>query len=284
MSLSLSASVLAAETGALSRSGKPPRFAVFPRLCVALLMLSTAAHAQDQSDEGPSVTPYRPSVSTPAALSAPGYLEFEAGGQREYEANLRTDSVPYSVKLGFTPDWGVRITGNAWLHQRDDSGQSLSGFGDTSVIFKRRFAVNDTSDFGMEAGVTFPTARSGLGDDKADATLTGIYSADIGALHTDMNLEWTHVGAVDPGVSHSQILWAASLSRSFLERWGVVGEFSGTQQHGLDNTSQFLLAASYNVSKTLVLDAGFAHSLRHGNSDHSIFAGLTVLGPRLFTP
>jgi hypothetical protein len=253
-------------------------------LAVALLALSTAAHAQDQSDEGPSVTPYRPSVSTPAALSAPGYLELEVGGQREYEGNLRTDSAPYSLKLAFTPDWGMLVTGNAWLHQRDESGQSLSGFGDTALVLKRRFAVNDASAFGMEAGVTFPTARSGLGDGKADATVTGIYSADIGTFHTDMNLEWTHVGAAAPGVSHDQVLWAAALSRSFLERWGVVGEFSGTQQHGLASTSQFLLAASYNVSKTLVLDAGFAHSLRHGSSDRSIFAGLTVLGPRLFTP
>jgi len=162
------------------------------------------------------------------------------------------------------------------------AGQSLSGIGDTAVVLKRRFAVNDASAFGLEAGVTFPTARSGLGDGKSDATVTGIYSADLGSFHTDLNLEWTHVGAVDPGVSHSQVLWAAALSRSFLERWGAVGEFSGTQQHGLDSTSQFLLAASYNISKTLVLDAGFAHSLRHGHSDRSIFAGFTVLGPRLF--
>jgi hypothetical protein len=260
------------ETGALSRSA------------VALMMVGAVAHAQDQSDEGPSVTPYRPSVSTPASLSAPGYLELEAGGQREYEGNVRTDSVPYSLKLAFTPDWGVLVTGNAWLHERDEGGQSLSGFGDTSLLLKCRFAVNDASAFGIEAGVTFPTAGSGLGDAKADATVTGIYSADIGTFHTDLNLEWTHVGAVDAGISHNQILWAAALSRSFTERWGAVGEFSGTQQHGLASTSQFLLAASYNVSKTLVLDAGFAHSLRHGSSDRSIFAGLTVLGPRLFTP
>ena len=33
--------------------------------------------------DAPEVTPYRPTVSNPAALSAPGLLEFEAGVARE---------------------------------------------------------------------------------------------------------------------------------------------------------------------------------------------------------
>lgn len=62
----------------------------------------------------------------------------------------------------------------------------------------------------------------------------------------------------------------------------MVGEFSGTRQRGVDGSSQFLLAASCNLSKTLTLDAGFARSLRSGAPDWSFFTGLTVLGPRLF--
>ena len=42
-------------------------------------MVSVAQSAEDQ----PSVTPYRPSVSTPAILSAPGWIELEAGIQRD---------------------------------------------------------------------------------------------------------------------------------------------------------------------------------------------------------
>jgi hypothetical protein len=244
-----------------------------------------SASAQTPPDDQPSVTPYRPSVSTPAALSAPGYLELEAGGLRERESGAaRRDSLPYTLKLAFTPDWGVRIGGDAWVRQRDDTGQSLGGGGDTGVVLKRRFAVDETSAFGLEASATFPTARRGLGSGKSDTSLVGIYSADLGAYHTDLNLGLTRVGAVDPGAGRTQTLWAASLSRSFLERWGVVGEFSGTRQHGVDSTSQILLAGSYNVSKSLTLDAGFAHSLRSGVPDRSIFAGFTVLGPRLFSP
>jgi len=247
------------------------------------LCICASACAQTPPDDQPSVTPYRPSVSTPATLSAPGWLELEAGGLRERESGAaRRDSVPYTLKLAFTPDWGVRIGGEAWVNRHDDTGETLSGFGDTAVVLKRRFAVDEGSAFGLEAGAKFPTAQHGLGSGKADTALVGIYSADFSAYHTDMNFGLTHVGAVDPGASRVQALGAASLSRSFLERWGVVGELSGTHQRGVESTSQVLVALSYNVAKSLTLDAGVARSLRSGVSDRSVFAGLTMLGLRLF--
>ena len=62
------------------------------------------------AEDPPSVTPYRPSVSTPAALSAPGWMEVEAGVQiNRGNAPARRDSLPYTLKLAFTPDWGIQI-------------------------------------------------------------------------------------------------------------------------------------------------------------------------------
>jgi hypothetical protein len=59
-----------------------------------------------------------------------------------------------------------------------------------------------------------------------------------------------------------------------------VGELSGTAQSGVEDSRQLLLAASYNVSKRLTLDAGAAKSLRRGDSTWSAFAGLTWLAAR----
>jgi len=42
------------------------------------------------------------------------------------------------------------------------------------------------------------------------------------------------------------------------------------------------MAATYNASKSLALDAGLAQSLRARIPDASVFMGVTVLGPRLF--
>jgi len=266
-----------------SREGTPHLWSRRFALVLHAFCFCASARAQTPPDDQPSVTPYRPSVSTPAALSAPGWLELEAGGLRERESGAaHRDSLPYTLKLAFTPDWGVRIGGEAWVSQHEDIGETLSGFGDTAVVLKRRFAVDESSAFGLEAGAKFPTARSGLGSGKADTALVGIYSADFTVYHTDVNFGLAHLGAVDPGASRVQALGAASLSRSFLERWGVVGELSGTHQRGVESTSQILVALSYSVAKSLTLDAGVARSLRSGVPDRSVFAGLTMLGLRLF--
>ena len=233
--------------------------------------------------EGPAVTPYRPSVSTPAALSAPGWLELEVGGLHAHDgSSARRDSLPYTLKLAFSEDWGVRLGGEGWVRQRDEAGKRLSGGGDTNIVLKRRFGIDDTAAFGLEAGATLPTARTGLGTGKSDYSVNGIYSADLGRYHTDLNLVTTRAGQVDPGVSRTQLLWAASLSTPLSDRWGVVGELSGTRQRGTDHTAQFLAAASYSVSRSLVLDAGLSRSLRSGAPAWTGFAGLTVLLGRLF--
>lgn len=250
---------------------------------VAATFCCTTASAQTPSDDRPSVTPYRPSVSTPAALSAPGWLEIEAGAlHARASGSEHRDSLPYTLKLAFTPDWGVRVGGDAWVRQTDDSGHRTSGGGDGSVVLKRRFAINDTSAFGLEAGATLPVGRHGITSDSSDYSLNAIYSADIGDYHTDLNLVSTRIGSVDAGVSRAQKLWAASLSKSLDEHWGIVGELSGTQQHGTESSSQVLFAASYNISKSLALDAGVARSIRSGVANSSVFTGLTMLLGRLF--
>lgn len=190
--------------------------------------------------------------------------------------------MPYTLKLAFSDDWGIRIGGDAWVRQRDETGQGVSGGGDTGVVLKRRFAVDDISAFGVEAGATVPTARSGLGSGKSDYALNGIYSADLERYHADLNLVLTRFGQTDAGVSRNQLLWAASLSRAITDRWGIVGELSGTRQHGTDTTAQLLAAASYNASRSLTLDAGVSTSIRSGGPDWSLFGGLTVLLGRLF--
>ena len=252
-------------------------------LAAAAVLIGTAAVAQSAGGDLPSVTPYRPSVSTPAALSAPGWLEIEAGALHERgSGSTRGDSLPYTLKLAVTPDWGVRLGGDAWVRQTDAGGQRLSGLGDSSIVLKRRFELNDASALGLEAGATLTTGRRGIGSSKSDYSVTGIYSADLGDWHTDLNLGSTRIGAPDAGTRRTQTLWAASLSTALTERWGVVGELSGTRQGGVDSTRQFLFAASYNLSKSLTLDAGLARSLRSGAPEWSVFTGFTLLGPRLF--
>jgi hypothetical protein len=263
-------------------SGRAPlrHFSRCAAVALAVAMLRPAQAAAD--DEGPSATPYRPSVSVPAALSAPGWLEIEAGLQQNHDGVVaRRDSAPLTFKLAFTPDWGVRLGIDGWVHTHDDP-DSESGVGDTSVVLKRRFAVSDATAWGLELGETFPTAKSSIGIGHAATTVNGIFSSDFApAWHTDINLNVTHLGGSGQP-SPWQTGWAAAFSRTLTDTWGAVGELSGTYQASYGNTAQFLAAASWNQSPAAVFDFGFARGLNDATPRWQVFAGVTVRLGKVF--
>lgn len=246
--------------------------------CIAIVH-----HAAAQAEDLPAVTPYRPSVSTPAALSVPGWLEVEAGLQSSRAADpVRRNSLPYTLKLAFSPDWGLRVGGDLVVRQRAADGSVLRGGGDTSLVLKRRLAVNDASAFGVELGVKFPTARTGVGSGHSDASLNGIYSSDFAQnWHTDINLSATRLGG-DQGISPWQKGWAAALSRNLSEKWGIVGELSGTRQSANASTSQALVATSYSVSPSMTFDFGVSKGLSAASGGWSVFSGVTFVAAHLF--
>jgi hypothetical protein len=249
-------------------------------VAVTLAVSSAAAWA----DEAPAVTPYRPSVSTPASLSAPGWLEVEAGVQSSRaDEPRRRDTLPYTLKLAFTPDWGIRIGGDAVVRELAADGSSMRGGGDTTIVLKRRFAVDETSAFGAELSAKLPTARQGLGSGRTDVGLNGIYSDDFaGSWHVDLNASATHLGGAEAGTSAWQKGGAAALSRTLSDKWSTVGELSGTQRSGADRTSQALVAASYSPSRTVTFDAGVSKGLSTASGGWSVFTGVTLLAARLF--
>jgi hypothetical protein len=238
------------------------------------------AHAVSAAEESPTVTPYRPSVSTPAALSATGWVEVETGVQRlDGGGASARDSLPYTIKYAFSPDWGIRIGGEALVHARGAGTE----WGDTSFVVKRRFGLDEHHALGLELGATLPTAsqlHSGSG--KTDASVNGIYSADLPAqLHTDLNLVLTRQGAVDAGDGRIQTLLAAALSGPVNAQWGWVGELSGTRQSGVAKTAQILCAASYSPARAVTWDFGAARGLTSASTRWSWFSGVTFLAGRL---
>jgi hypothetical protein len=265
--------------------------ALAPALCVALSVIAAAARADDApavDEGGPAVVPYRPSVSTPAQLSAPGYLELEAGGLRTNGPDRGTSrfTLPYTLKLAFTPDWGIRVGGDAWVRQvdgPDGAHEAHKGGGDTAVVLKRRFAVSDATAWGLELGEKFPTAGGTLGSGHADTTLNAIFSSDFApSWHTDLNLNETRLGVPSGESRQWQTGWAAAFSRTITDAWGAVGELSGTHQVAMANTAQALVAASWNASPAAVFDFGYAHGLTDASPHNQFFAGVTVRLAKVF--
>ncbi|HEX6833845.1 MAG TPA: hypothetical protein VF132_09975 [Rudaea sp.] len=249
--------------------------------CNALIvatLLSCACGTARADDDGPTVTPYRPTISNPADLPVPGWLEGELGVLATHaEDRTRDDSVPWLLKFAFDEDHGVLVGGNAYVRSAAAGMPAQNGVGDTSIEWKQRFSVSANAAFGIEAGVVLPTAEHGLGIGKPESLVNGIFSADVGAWHVDLNLARAHFAAHPLGASAWQTAWAAAVSAPLGTDWGAAFELSGTYQRGIATQSQALFALNYNASHRVVLDAGVAYGLAHDAHDRSLFAGATLL-------
>ena len=237
---------------------------------VALVWLPTAAGAAEVDD---AITPYRPSVSSPAQLPLAGQLEFEFGGLQARSGNARRGSLPYQFKLAFSPEWGLLVGGEAHVWARDGEARS-EGLGDTSILLKRAWIVDDASAFGMEFGAKLPTAKNDIGSGKADYGVNAIYSRDVGPVHIDANFNATRFGLVDAGSSRTQLGASALFSMELSALSGVTGEVSGTHRAGADNGLQLLTALTFSPSKRLTFDIGVARALRPTPAGTLLFAGV----------
>ncbi len=251
---------------------------------LALALLCAAALAR-AADSQPAATPYRPSVSAPAALPEPGWLDVEFGAQRiKGGGDKLRDSLPFAAKLAFDADWGVVLGGELAVHRSDWSGPSFDGLGDTTLLLKRRIATADEGTaWGFSVGFKTPTAKDSIGSGKSDALLTGIFSSDFaGDLHLDANLAVTRLGASGPREGRSQYAWALALSRSLNERWSIFAEPSGGSRRGVASTAQLMVGASYSLSKRVVFDCAVARGLNGASPDWQLLAGVTLLLGRLW--
>ncbi|MBJ7313750.1 transporter [Rugamonas sp. CCM 8940] len=247
-------------------------------LILGATLLSQSVHAED----APPVTPYRPSVSSPAQLPAPGQLELELGGLSSKSDGQRRNSLPFAFKLGFSEEWGVVLGGEAWVRARDDDGARVQGVGDTAFVLKRAFLVDSATAFGLELGAKAPTARDSIGSGRADYSVNGIFSRDLGKVHMDANFNLLRLGAVEEGSGRTQSGLSAAFSLPLSERWGAAAEWSGTRRGGAASTAQLLLAASYSPSKRLTFDFGLARGLNRASPDLSLFTGVVLPLARLW--
>lgn len=222
------------------------------------------------------VSPYRPSVSSPALLPAPGQLEFEAGGLATRSGASRRSSLPYTLKLAFSPEWGILLGGEAYVSARD-GGPRARGVGDTTLVLKRAFVLDDDTALGLELGSKLPSAKDSIGSGRADYSLNGIFSSDLGQFHLDTNLNLTRIGlAPDDEGGRLQTGWSAALSMPLSEQWDGTAEISANRRPGDGHAAQLLLATSYSASKLLVIDFGLARRLSGTAPDWSLFSGLVL--------
>ena len=244
-------------------------------LSLLLIQFSVFAYA-DTINEDYAITPYRPSVSSPAQLPLSGHLELEIGGLSTKTDSAKRNSTPYGLKLAFNEQWGAVITGEAIVQTDNGQGSRAYSFGDSSLVLKRAFTLDKDTALGLEAGIKLPTAKDNIGTGKTDYSINSIVSHDFGSIHMDANFNLTHVGFVNDGESSVQKGEAASFSYPLSEKIGLIAELSGVQRTGTPSTLQLLTAFTYSPSKILTFDIGIATGLNRASQDYSAFFGAVL--------
>lgn len=226
-------------------------------------------------------TPYRPTVSNPAYLPVPNYVEVEMGWQslKAKSTERHRHSIPYLLKYAFTERIGVLIGGEAVVMEDQANRPTQSGFGDITGLVKLVHPLNTImpSAFGLEGGMKFPSAPSTIGTDRTDFLLNGIYSLAYGQFGLDLNLLYTRLGGAQGTQGKNEVGWVTTASYSVTDRVGVAGEFFGSHREGVRPFLQYLSALSYAITPRVVGDAGVAFGLTGASQEWTLFTGLTIL-------
>ena len=230
------------------------------------------------SAQEPAVTPYRPTVSNPADLPAPGFLESEFGALSGKGGGFRRrDSIPVLLKYGFTENAGLLFGGEGRVRLTGNDGERAEGGGDSVLLLKLRHPLTKKAALGLEAGYKFATAKKEIGSGKNDAIMNGIASIELNGWQIDANLGVTRLGLETTGESRHAYNLSLAAAHAIAQDWNAAAEVSGVSQKGVPVTSQYLMALAYSFSKTIVLDCGAAWGLSRAATDRQVFAGMSVL-------
>lgn len=242
------------------------------QLLLLIPFIPLIAHAEQLT-----VTPYRPTVSNPAELSALRHVELEFGIQSNQPGlDVERNSLPFLLKYPFAEQWGLMVGGEAWIKSRDQD-ETISGFGNTALLLKHYHPISPSLAVGFETGVILPSARPSLGQGRTDYLANLIVSQDISELRIDVNAGVIRHGYKEQDVDRFGYSWAIAASRMVTEHWGIAGEFSGILAKQQKPGSQFLASLNYLMTSQLMLDFGGTVGLTSVTDDYSVFAGFSLL-------
>ena len=239
-----------------------------PNLFLFLLLFPVIVQAETWK-----VTPYRPTVSNPAELSALAHMEIEFGLQANQPwRNEGRTSLPFLLKYPFHKNWGLLVGGEAWINQ-----ENSTGYGNTSLLLKYYLPLSSTLAIGFEGGAVLPSAAKPLGQGRTDWLGNLIISQDIGNLRVDLNTGIIRQGYHETQHDQYKYSWALAASHPLTENLGLAGEFSGFLGQDQAATGQWLLALDYQVNRLLVIDVGGSIGLTRASDDYGVFTGFSVL-------
>jgi hypothetical protein len=250
--------------------------------CLIAVAFVPLCVAQSQVPEGPEANPGRPTVSTPAALTPMGYLQFETGflGASHSPEFSSRDSLTEVVKLSVAPRLEMLVATEPVAHYAAN-GSTGNRTWDASVGTQIVVATGE----GSKPTVSVSYFRH-LHDDGApnfdvgspDNSVLLLASADVKGFHYDANAFFNEL--TQAPVRRAQFGQSLSISHAIVGKLSISGEiWHFTQPFLRGNAIGNLWAIGYATRKNLVWDAGFNRGLTDTSTRWEAFVGFTYLLP-----
>lgn len=243
-----------------------------------------SAHEQgdrDPSQNVPEITavPNRPTFSTTAEAVQSGVLELEYG----VELADGHQNINGLIKFGVFKNLELRFANNPF--ERDGG---VSGMGDSGAGFKYRVfsqqGVLPTFSVVYTASISTSTGTPGIG--AMGHGVDVLVSKDFGRHHFDFNEGVRFLGRPGAAGYDRNYFTAFDYAHPLPGKWGYTVEVAGFSRANAVTPASMviLLAATYNVSPRLILDAG-EYTAVYGNFPRTtFFVGVTYSIADLYRP
>ena len=220
-------------------------------------------------------------MATHAYAVAPGYVELEAGFQRQQDGALANRiAIPLLFKIGLGER--VQLDLAPGLSRDAQGGRAKSGITDFLVAVKWRLTDDAPliGAFAVQGTVSLPTGspESGRGSGKAALNLLAISSHKLGPISLDINAGYTRLGGESEVAPRDSTVWTVSTGFPIAGRIGWVAElygFPGTSgPNGQPPVVAALTGPTVTMTASIALDAGATFDVsRFGGT--AVYGGLT---------
>lgn len=250
-------------------------------------------------DDTPAANPARPTVTNPAHIPPPGYLQFEQGFLQANDSqglNHQLSAVQ-TTKLSLNHYIMVQAADQPYAFTAQPPGTNDTG----DLILGAQVLFNDEE----EGRASRPTVALGYNRRMRSGTSPNLDQGGFSqgvlllvsgtnyGLHYDTNYVFNEQDASGTGgrdAHRAQYGQTLSLTRQITtpfslsaELWHFTQPTVFTTREGFpvarSNAVGLLFAAGYNVRANLVLDCGFEHGLTSTSTNWQGFAGFTYLLP-----
>jgi hypothetical protein len=207
--------------------------------------------------------------------AAVDWLRIEQGGS-ETETLLLGSSV---LKLGVSDRSDLQL-GFTPLVRVSSDGRQDSSFGDIVVRYKHRLTRAESPvQVAVIPFVKLPTAKTGIGNGKAEGGLAVPVSVALGAATVTFGPEADVLADGDGHGRHLAIVQLVNVAATVAPRLTLAGELWSNWNFDPDGTVRQAsadIAAAYALSAALQLDAGANFGLTRYTADLELYAGASL--------